>query len=212
MDSSETYNILIATDFSELGELALAEAISLARRNPYAHLHVAAVVDKEASEIVPQQDRRASLVQITDHMRERLISALNQAFGPDPSRRVPATVHIRVGKIAEQIASLAGEIGADLAVVGTHGRRGLKHLLLGSVAERTVRLAPCAVLVVRPKDTHVLDNLPSIEPPCPACVQRRKETQGAEWWCEAHSAERPEAHAFSYSRRLDEPSVPAPYR
>ena len=207
----DTYRILVATDFSELGSLAFAEAIALARRNPYAELHVVAVVDKEASEIVPVQDRHTSLVQITDHMRERLIAETNRMLGPDPSRRVPSTVHIRLGKIAEQISGLAGEISADLVVVGTHGRRGVRHLLLGSVAERTVRLAPCAVLVIRPKDTHVLDNLPTIEPPCPTCLKTREETHGKEWWCEAHRQEPGEFHAFSYSRRLDEPPGPAPY-
>jgi nucleotide-binding universal stress UspA family protein len=211
METRETYRILVATDFSDLAGQAFAEAISLARRNPYAELHVVAVVDKEASEIVPQADRRASLVQITDHLRERLIAETARMLGPDPSRRVPSIVHIRVGKIAEQIAGLAGEIGADLVVVGTHGRRGVKHLLLGSVAERTVRFSPCAVLVVRPKDTHVLDNLPTIEPPCPTCLKTREETQGEKWWCEAHSSERGEFHAFSYSARLDYPPVPAPY-
>lgn len=207
----EKYRILVATDFSDLGTQAFAEAISLARRNPYSDLHVVAVVDKEASEIVPVEDRRASLVQITDHLRERLLTETNRMFGPDPSRRVPCTVHIRLGKIAEQIAGLAGEISADLVVVGTHGRKGMRHFFLGSVAERTVRLAPCAVLVVRPKDTHVMDNLPTIEPPCAACVQTRKDTQGKEWWCEAHRQEPGEFHAFSWSRRLDEPPTPAPY-
>lgn len=211
MENQPKYRILIATDFSDLAGEAFMEALSLARRNPYAELHVAAVVDKEASEIVPVEDRRTSMVQITDHLRERLIAETERMLGPDPTRRVPTTVHIRVGKIAEQIAGLAGEIGADLVVVGTHGRRGVRHLLLGSVAERTVRLAPCAVLVVRPKDTHVLDNLPTIEPPCPTCLKTREETKGEQWWCEAHRAERGDFHAFSYSGRLDYPDVPAPY-
>lgn len=211
MNTDNPYRILVATDFSDLAGQAFAEAISLARRNPYAELHVVAVVDKEASEIVPLADRRTSLVQITDHLRDRLIAETDRMLGPDPTRRVRSTVHVRVGKIAEQIAGLAGEISADLVVIGTHGRRGVKHLLLGSVAERTVRLAPCAVLVVRPKDTHVLDNLPTIEPPCPACLKTREETRGEQWWCEAHRTERGEFHAFSYSGRLDEPPTPAPY-
>lgn len=211
MSTPDTYRILVATDFSDLAGLAFAEALSLARRNPYAELHVVAVVDKEASEIVPVADRHSSLLQITDHMRERLIAETDRMLGPDPTRRVRSTVHIRVGKIAEQIAGLAGEISADLVVIGTHGRRGFQKLLLGSVAERTVRLAPCAVLVVRTKDTHVLDNLPTIEPPCPTCLKTREQTGGEQWWCEAHRTERGEFHAFSFSRRLDEPPTPAPY-
>jgi nucleotide-binding universal stress UspA family protein len=48
-----------------------------------------------------------------------------------------------------EVGRAAAEIGADLVVVGTHGRTGLKHLMLGSVAEKLVRTAPCPVLVVR---------------------------------------------------------------
>jgi nucleotide-binding universal stress UspA family protein len=50
---------------------------------------------------------------------------------------------------SEAILAVAREIGADLIVMGTHGHTGLKHALLGSVAERTVRLAPCSVLTVK---------------------------------------------------------------
>jgi nucleotide-binding universal stress UspA family protein len=50
---------------------------------------------------------------------------------------------------SEAICSLAKEIGADLIVMGTRGNTGLKHVLLGSVAERTIRIAPCPVVTVR---------------------------------------------------------------
>jgi len=205
------YRIVVGHDFSELAAQALAQAVSLAQRNPEAELHVVAVVDKEASEIVPVEDRHASLVKITDNMRERLIAELKRVIGTDGKSRIPTIAHVRVGAIAEQIAALAGELGAELVVVGTHGRRGLRHLLLGSVAERTVRLAPCPVLVVRPKNTHFMDNVPAIEPPCPECLKAREESKGARWWCEPHQAKPPEIHAYSYSGRLDEPPVPAPY-
>jgi len=55
----------------------------------------------------------------------------------------------RIGSPAEEILRLAGEAHADLIVLGTHGRRGLSHFLLGSVAERVLRQAPCPVLTVR---------------------------------------------------------------
>jgi nucleotide-binding universal stress UspA family protein len=50
---------------------------------------------------------------------------------------------------SEAILAISREIGADLIVMGTHGHTGLKHALLGSVAERTIRLAPCSVLTVK---------------------------------------------------------------
>jgi nucleotide-binding universal stress UspA family protein len=55
---------------------------------------------------------------------------------------------VRVGSAAEEIVSYAAEQKADLIVLGTHGRGPIRHLFLGSVAERVVRLAPCPVLTV----------------------------------------------------------------
>jgi nucleotide-binding universal stress UspA family protein len=57
--------------------------------------------------------------------------------------------HIAANFPAEEAAALAGKLGADLIVIGTRGVTGLKHVFLGSVAERTVRLAPCPVLTVK---------------------------------------------------------------
>jgi nucleotide-binding universal stress UspA family protein len=56
---------------------------------------------------------------------------------------------IATGPPAETIVRIAHERGVDLIVMGTHGRTGLSHVLLGSVAEKVVRLAPCPVLTVR---------------------------------------------------------------
>jgi universal stress protein A len=60
-------------------------------------------------------------------------------------------VEVAVGHPADTIVRVAQEGGADLIVMGTHGRTGLQHVLLGSVAEKVVRLAPCPVLTVRHK-------------------------------------------------------------
>ena len=58
-------------------------------------------------------------------------------------------VEVSIGHPADTIVRVAQERGADLIVMGTHGRTGLQHALLGSVAEKVVRLAPCPVLTVR---------------------------------------------------------------
>lgn len=57
----------------------------------------------------------------------------------------------REGRAAQTIADAAAETGADLVVIGTHGRTGLSHVLLGSVAEAVLRLTPCSVMTVRPQ-------------------------------------------------------------
>jgi nucleotide-binding universal stress UspA family protein len=62
---------------------------------------------------------------------------------------VPVPVHIAVGKPAEEILRVAREEKVDLIVMGTHGRTGVRHLLLGSVAEDVTRHAPCPVFTVR---------------------------------------------------------------
>jgi nucleotide-binding universal stress UspA family protein len=64
---------------------------------------------------------------------------------------VPAQVHIAVGKPSEEILRVAREEGVDLIIMGTHGRTGVRHLLLGSVAEDVTRHAPCPVFTVHIK-------------------------------------------------------------
>lgn len=61
----------------------------------------------------------------------------------------PWEVEVAMGHPADSIARVARERSADLIVMSTHGRTGLKHVLLGSVAEKVVRLAPCPVLTVK---------------------------------------------------------------
>jgi universal stress protein A len=63
-------------------------------------------------------------------------------------------VVVRSGNPAETILQAAQELGVDLIVMATHGRRGLTHLVLGSVAERVLREAPCLVLTKRSEGNH----------------------------------------------------------
>jgi nucleotide-binding universal stress UspA family protein len=101
--------------------------------------------------------------------------------------------HLRLGDPAHEILQRAAQLSADLIVVGTHGRTGLKRLLVGSVAEVVVRRASCPVVVVRDKDyTGAL--APEIEPPCPDCVATQARTGGTKLWCARHSQPHPHAH------------------
>ena len=70
---------------------------------------------------------------------EARLAAAGRAFTP----------HIHVGQAAEDITHMAGELGCDLVVMGTHGRTGLSGLIAGSVATRVLHLAPCPVLLVK---------------------------------------------------------------
>jgi hypothetical protein len=102
--------------------------------------------------------------------------------------------HLRLEAPAEEIAQTAADLEADLVVVGTHGRRGISRLLLGSVAEAVVRLAPCPVFVVRPKALPA--EVPQIEPPCPRCVEARVASAGKEYWCEQHRERHGQRHTY----------------
>jgi nucleotide-binding universal stress UspA family protein len=90
--------------------------------------------------------------QIEDSERANLAQSLAadrialQALGFD------VTVEVRFGNPAEEIVGCAREHQADLIAMATHGRDGLSHLVMGSVAERVVRSAPGAVLLLRPRD------------------------------------------------------------
>jgi hypothetical protein len=98
------------------------------------------------------------------------------------ARALRVVTHVRTDAPAEEIAQLSADLDADLVVVGTHGRRGVSRMLMGSVAEGVVRLSPCTVLVVRPKQTDA----PHITPPCADCAETRRASGGAELWCTAH--------------------------
>jgi nucleotide-binding universal stress UspA family protein len=107
--------------------------------------------------------------------------------------------HLRTDSPAFEVAQLAADLEADLVVVGTHGRRALARMLVGSVAELTVRLAPCPVLVVRPKASPA--PIPAIEPPCPRCVETRAASGGKEFWCEQHRERHGQRHTYHQGDR-----------
>jgi universal stress protein A len=66
------------------------------------------------------------------------------------ARHVPVRALVEVGPASQVIADTASKLGVDMIIMATHGRTGLSHLLLGSVAERVVRTVPCPVLTVHP--------------------------------------------------------------
>jgi len=64
-------------------------------------------------------------------------------------KRIPVKIMVRQGRAFDQIAAVARTLAADLIIIATHGYTGLKHVLLGSTAERVARHAPCPVLILR---------------------------------------------------------------
>ena len=86
-----------------------------------------------------------------DGLRERAIAEARthlEARRAAIARDTSVVAAVRMGHVAQTIIDYAKDVGADLIVMGTHGRTGLAHFIIGSVAERVVRLAPCPVLTV----------------------------------------------------------------
>lgn len=140
--------MLVPTDFSPASDIALTYAIDMALRHGAA-IHLLYVVDEGSAATafpdgfyVELPGLRAKLV---DDATRRLTELTQQCAAAS----VPATFDVVTGRPAPMIAQEATARGTDLIVMATHGRSGVAHLLLGSVAERVLRTAPCPVLTVR---------------------------------------------------------------
>lgn len=140
--------VLVGIDFSPLSRRALAWALDYASHQR-CHLHTLHVVDRRwrLSDLRADLDAlRAELVDVHD----AAVAELAPLVGDDERARVGSLhEHVGVGDPAHEIVALAGELGADLIVVGHHGGDALQRLLTGSVAAKVVRDAPCPVVVVK---------------------------------------------------------------
>jgi nucleotide-binding universal stress UspA family protein len=141
--------ILVATDFSEPAEAALRYGTELTRRFD-ASLHVLHVVDDLAArpDPVAAAPMDSGVLQMTLENEAR---ANLDELVPEPDRSaLHAHLDITVSdRPAQAILAYARDANIDLVISGTHGRRGLAHFFMGSVAEELVRTATCPVLTVR---------------------------------------------------------------
>jgi len=136
--------ILVPTDGSDGANAALRHAVDVARRYD-ATLHVLYVVDDRMSPVDREMDRDEVLRLLERADETPTAPALERAR----EANVSATDAIRVGVPHEVIREYVDEHDVDLVVMGTHGRTGLEHALLGSTTERVVRTVDVPVLTVR---------------------------------------------------------------
>lgn len=140
--------ILVPVDGSKTSNAALDQAIGLAR-DQKAELRVVYVIDEAAivagSEYGDMLGVEKAQIEAGHAVLEK---AKAKALFPDAQTKLLETEKVGQG-ISEIIVQDAGEWGADLIVAGTHGRTGLRHLLMGSVAEGIVRISKVPVLLVR---------------------------------------------------------------
>jgi universal stress protein A len=155
--------LLVGVDFSEFGDAALRDACELARLQADATLNAVHVVPLRAA--MGQDDALLKTLPDIDHLSQDLTDHVKTTLRDLGAAVPPIVTHLRVGDPAREIAQLAVDLDADAIVVGTHGRRGIARLVLGSVAERVLRYATCPVLVVCPKRHHVVEALaPDVRP------------------------------------------------
>lgn len=144
-------NILVPTDFSEFGKCALQYGCEFARRFS-AQLHLLNVVE-DIYPLIP--DPGGLNFPPPENMLMEIQEASRKAIANlPPSEMIGETTvirEVRVGVPYLEIVRYAREQNIDMVVIGTHGRSGLAHVLMGSVAEKIVRKAPCPVLTVRPE-------------------------------------------------------------
>lgn len=136
--------IVVATDFSQNAKKALDTAEEIARESG-AELHVLHVypllMHAISSDLVPDDP------QFEQRLREQLEGTLAETLAGLSKNLTVASALIQ-GTPAREIPQYAENVGADLIVMGTHGRTGFQHMVLGSVAERTLRLSKVPVLTV----------------------------------------------------------------
>jgi nucleotide-binding universal stress UspA family protein len=140
-------NILVATDFSEPSVVAMAYGRDLARAYQ-ARLHVLTVVENLM--IRYSGDVGFTLPDFQVDLEAAAQRDLDALITDDDRRTLDVVAVVQTGiNLAATIVDYAKANDIDLIVAGTHGRGAVQHLLMGSVAERVVRTAPCPVLTVR---------------------------------------------------------------
>jgi universal stress protein A len=137
-------SILNPIQFDDPSLLALGYAKQLAMDSG-ATLHILHVVEKFPALGEPDVSENDN-IRDEDEARVRLTNVANQHLSG-----IKYQVHVAAAApraLAKAVVQVAGEVDADLIVMKTHGRKGLSHLILGSVSEEVVRIAPCPVLTL----------------------------------------------------------------
>jgi len=159
---TKPYVVLVGMDFSELADRALWYAFDLATRRERAEVHVVCVIPSAGlgphhaltgySLTAEAGVRDGAFESLRAHVQAELDAFISRTAFRSPLTpvHVPEQVvsHVRLDSPAFGIVELGSTLSADLIVLGTHGQHASSHRLMGSVAENTVRHAPCPVLVI----------------------------------------------------------------
>jgi universal stress protein A len=202
--SAPRHAILVALTFDRTGRQALLRGAALSALHPGSELHVVHVIAELNGDPARPRDRMSS-AQRLELAPAELTTYVQQACG-NPQLQV--TTHVRVGKPSRAILRTAAEIKAELIVVGTHRRSGMKKLMLGSVAEQVLQHAHCPVFIAMPTDytdePHAEhdergEHGDRQETHCPRCQSARRRSHGEQLWCDKHARARQRPHSGAES-------------
>jgi len=149
--------ILVPVDFSTTSETAIVYAQALAARFAAAIELLHVVEDPVASGAWDPDASYLTIPDLTDRLVEDAGRRLADTKGRLDADGVTVETRVVTGSPARAIVAAAEEDGCDVIVMGTHGRTGLSHMLMGSVAERVIRTAGCPVLTVRHRSTETIE-------------------------------------------------------
>lgn len=152
---------------SDLGRRTLVEAVHWASARPSTELHAVMVAEEHGTLLKLPGDTEALGEEVArERARQYVAECVNDMVDRDPPVTLDrVAVYVITGDPGAMISELAAAVDASVIIVGTHGRRGLERALYGSVASDVVRLASCAVYVVRPPEFLHGKKLPEIQPP-----------------------------------------------
>jgi nucleotide-binding universal stress UspA family protein len=145
-DKTTARHFLVPVDFSESSLRALRHAVGLAEESG-GGLTIVHVVAADYGWLDIGREQYRDLDKALQKQAAAELHALADANVP---RNVPADLEVRIGRPAEEIVAAASESKSDLIVLSTRGLTGLDRYLIGSVAERVARLAPCPVYLMPP--------------------------------------------------------------
>jgi len=144
-------NIIVPTDLSKVSLSAFNYAKSIAIQWN-AKIHILSVIDPQPAILTLQSNEQSEqdyLSGLKTKIEEELNEIKTELINSDDLDIESVT---KIGKDYEEIVKYSNEISADLIVIATHGRTGVLHTLLGSVAEKVIRYAKCPVLVTTPTE------------------------------------------------------------
>jgi len=153
---AKTRRLLVPIDFSDSSVRALRHAVNLVKESG-GSLIIVHVVPADYGLLGIGREEWSDLDR---KLQRQAASRLRTLADTNVPRNLEATLEVRLGRPAEELVAAATGAKCDLIVMSTHGHSGLDRLLIGSVADRVARLAPCPVFLVRPGKAKVARKSP----------------------------------------------------